>query len=74
MEYNGKYYYKIEWECGYSGTDEYEIIESDTPISEADLSDMAHSRWEETCGGSGVGEPDNDEMVEYGFMPDEDDD
>lgn len=68
MEYQGKYYYKIQWSCGYSGTGDYEVIESEQPMTDEELSDLAKERWLESCGEYSHGEPDEDEMIESEFM------
>jgi hypothetical protein len=44
------YYYKIMWECGYSGTDGYEVIESLTEMTDQELNQYAQEKHEEHCG------------------------
>jgi hypothetical protein len=56
------HYYKIKWTCGYVGTDGYEIIEAEEPMTEKELNDYAEEIHQEHCGEGWWEESNKDEF------------
>ena len=75
MESNGKHYYKFTWDCGYAGTDGYSIDEFDKPLTHDELDEICQQYVEDMCPSEGgYGEPDQQDLIDEGIMPDPDED